>query len=59
LAARFCDKIVMMKNGAIFAAGEACAVITPENIRAVYGVEVEVSRSNSIPYIIPIQSIAS
>jgi iron complex transport system ATP-binding protein len=54
LAARFCDKIVMMKRGEIFATGEATTVLTPENIRAVYGVEAVINYSNNFPYIIPL-----
>jgi iron complex transport system ATP-binding protein len=54
LAARFCDKIVMMKDGKIYAAGDANSVLTTENIRLVYGVEVAINYYNSIPYIIPI-----
>jgi iron complex transport system ATP-binding protein len=52
LAARFCDKIVMMKKGKIFATGDATAVLTPENIRSVYGVEAVINYSNNFPYII-------
>jgi iron complex transport system ATP-binding protein len=54
LAARFCDQVVMMKKGQIFATGETQAVLSPENIRAVYGVEAIVNYSNSFPYIIPL-----
>ncbi len=54
LAARFCDKIVMMKEGKIFAAGDASSVLTKENIGLVYGVEVEINYSKNSPYIIPI-----
>jgi len=57
LAARFCNKIVLMKDGRIFAAGDAHSVLTPENISAAYGVRVEVNFERSIPYIIPIESV--
>jgi iron complex transport system ATP-binding protein len=57
LAARYCDKIVMMKEGAVFAAGEAKAVLTTENIGAAYGVEVEIGYCKNNPYIIPIAPI--
>ncbi len=57
LASRFCDKIVMMKNGKIFAAGDAHTVLSPETIRTVYGVEVLVNFDTRIPYIIPIEPI--
>jgi len=57
LAARYCDKVVMMKNGKIFAAGDAHSVLSPESIRTVYGVEVVINSIKNIQYIIPIASI--
>ncbi len=55
LASRYSDKIILMMNGKIVAAG--CEVLTPKNIRKVYGVEVEVINSNNdgCPYIVPIK----
>jgi iron complex transport system ATP-binding protein len=58
LAARFCDKIVMLKKGEIYAAGTAQTVLNVENISAVYGVKVEINlSSNKIPYVIPLSAI--
>ncbi|MGD6933866.1 MAG: ABC transporter ATP-binding protein [Candidatus Bathyarchaeia archaeon] len=57
LAARFCDKIVMLKRGEIYAAGEAKTVLNIENIKAVYDVNVEINYSNNIPYVIPLSAI--
>jgi iron complex transport system ATP-binding protein len=57
LAARYCDQIVMMKSGIIFASGDALSVITKENIRAVYGVEVEINYGKNSPYIVPIAPV--
>jgi iron complex transport system ATP-binding protein len=54
LAARYCDRIVMMREGKIFAAGNAMSVLTVENVRLVYGVEVEINYSKNNPYIIPL-----
>lgn len=39
LASRFTDRLLLLHEGRIFAAGAPKAVLTPENIRAVYGVE--------------------
>jgi iron complex transport system ATP-binding protein len=39
LAARFSDKIVMLRQGEVFAQGPPQEVMTPGNLRAVYGVE--------------------
>lgn len=49
LAARYSDKLVMLREGHIFAAGRPCSVLTRENIREVYGVDVEV-----IPQLVPV-----
>jgi len=57
LASRFADKIIIMKNGKIIDAGKPWDVLTPENIRKVYNVEVEVLNSNGRPYIVSIKSI--
>lgn len=54
LAYRFCDKIVMMNAGEVYAAGDVSDVLTAENVRSVYGVDVEINSSNHIPFIIPI-----
>ncbi len=40
-ATRFCDQVMLLDSGHCFAHGPAGAVITPENIKAVYGVNVE------------------
>lgn len=45
LAARFTDKLLLMYKGRIHAAGPPAQVLTPENVRTVYGVEVYVHES--------------
>jgi len=42
LASRFSDIMIMLKDGRIFAIGSPREVLTPENIREVYGVEVTI-----------------
>jgi iron complex transport system ATP-binding protein len=54
LAAAFSDRIVMMKDGVIFAAGSGHDILNSENIREVYGVETTISRDTGRPYVIPI-----
>jgi len=55
LAARFSDKMVMLKDGAIVAAGSPNSVLTQSNIMKVYGVEVKILENISdAPYIIPL-----
>jgi ABC-type cobalamin/Fe3+-siderophores transport system ATPase subunit len=44
LAARFADELVLLVAGAVAARGAPAEVLTPERIRAVYGVEARVER---------------
>lgn len=52
LAARYSNKILMLNNGKIFAAGGR-EVLSPENIESVYGVKVCVTEDSGQPMIIP------
>ncbi|MBM7557644.1 ATP-binding cassette domain-containing protein [Halanaerobacter jeridensis] len=52
LAARYSDKIIILKDGKIFAAG-GLEVLTPENLEAVYEVEVSVADVGGRKVIIP------
>lgn len=45
LASRFSDIIVMLKQGCIYAVGTPEAVLTEENINAVYGIKAQVTNS--------------
>ncbi len=42
LAARYCDRLVMLRGGSVIAAGLPAEVLTPEILREVYGVAVDV-----------------
>lgn len=52
LAARYSDKIVMLNEGEIFAAGRE-EVLTPENIELVYGVKVSIENKDGYLRIVP------
>lgn len=52
LASRYADRLIMLKEGQIFAAGDPLSVLTPENIRSVYGVEATVVIEDELPHII-------
>ena len=56
IAARFSDKILIMKNGKINKAGIPEKVLTKENISDVYGVEVDISRIEKKPCVIPLRT---
>lgn len=57
LASRYCDSLVMLHQGEVFAQGSPEEILTPENIRQVYQAEVQILRSNGIKYIIPLKSV--
>ncbi len=52
LAARYADRILMLKGGCVYDAGEPFSVLTEENIRAVYGVEAAVKEDGGRPCIV-------
>ena len=56
LAARHCDRLVLLRDGAIHADGAPDEVLTPENVADVYDVEAQV-RTDPVtgrPYIFPL-----
>jgi iron complex transport system ATP-binding protein len=56
LAARHCDRLVLLRCGSIAADGTPAEVLRPEPIRSVYEVEVEVRNdpSSGRPFVIPV-----
>jgi iron complex transport system ATP-binding protein len=56
LAARFADRIVLLHSGAVAADGPPAEVLSPENLRRVYGVRAEVRTDPATgrPVVIPI-----
>jgi len=57
LASRFSDRIVLLKEGEVCDDGDPKSVITPENIRSVYGVEAIVEENEGRPHVIPLKAI--
>ncbi|MDO5837451.1 MAG: ABC transporter ATP-binding protein [Methanomassiliicoccales archaeon] len=53
LAMNYSDKVLMLKNGKIFAYGTPDETITEENIRAVYGVESRIMEAEGRRFILP------
>ena len=54
LASLYSDEIILLSNGKILATGSPSKVITRENIKNVYGIDVDIIRntSNGSPYIL-------
>ena len=57
LAARFTDKLVMLKGGQVYAAGEPNLLLSEANICNVYGIEAVVMNALGRPYIVPLRSL--
>ena len=60
LASRFSDRMLILKQGRIFAVGTPASVLTEENIESVYGVKSRVT--NSVldrPQVTPLGSVAN
>ena len=54
LASKYADRIVMMKDGKVFAIGTPEEVLTSANIESVYDVKVRIIRFNGKLYVIPL-----
>jgi iron complex transport system ATP-binding protein len=56
LAARYCDSIIMLKQGKIVAAGKTVETLTSNIIKNVFGIDVIVNKHplTDLPYVIPI-----
>jgi len=56
LASCYCDRLMLMKEGRIVAAGSVEEVLTSKNVREVFGVDVLVKRhlATGAPYVVPL-----
>ena len=57
MAARYSDRVMMMKKGKIVARGTPRDVMTGENLEAVYGIRASIRFSEDIPFVIPLARI--
>lgn len=57
LASRYASRVIMLKEGVIWGAGNPFSVLTPENIKTVYGVEAVVREEAGRPYVIPVRPV--
>jgi iron complex transport system ATP-binding protein len=53
LAARFCDRLVLLANGGILAEGAPSQVLTDTNVAQAYGIEVARGERDGVPYLLP------
>lgn len=52
LAARYCDRLYLLKSGSIVETGTVIEVLSAENLKNVYNIECEIG-CNTVPWIIP------
>ena len=57
LAARFCDRLILLDDGVIRAEGAPAHVLTPENLRAVYHVEAEIGGEGRGFHVLPLRRL--
>ncbi len=57
LAVRFCDRLLLMDRGRLVADGAPAAVLTPERIAEVYGIDAWVGEAGGVPVIVPREPI--
>ncbi|HMV72833.1 MAG TPA: heme ABC transporter ATP-binding protein, partial [Pseudomonadales bacterium] len=55
LAARFCDRVLLLHHGAVIACGAAREVLQPAILEPVYGVRMRVIDEDGVAAIIPWQ----
>ncbi len=54
LAARYCDRLVLLDGGRLVADGHPLEVLTTDNLRSVYGIKASISTSEDGPLIVPL-----
>jgi iron complex transport system ATP-binding protein len=59
LAARYCDRLVLLAGGSILAEGEPNDVLTDAHIATAYGVDVVRGQKDDVPYLLPWLSVVA
>jgi iron complex transport system ATP-binding protein len=54
-AARFADRIALLKDGRLVAVGDWREVLTPDRLREVFGVSAHVGEVEGVPYVLPVE----
>lgn len=57
LAARYCDRVLVLHHGRIEGQGQPSEILTEELIRTVYGVNARVGREDGYPLIVPLEPV--
>jgi iron complex transport system ATP-binding protein len=51
MAARYCDRLLLIDRGGVVADGTPAAVLTPDNLRTVYGIDARIEADGAWPTI--------
>lgn len=54
LAARFCDRLLMLRGGCVLASGRPAEVLTPAHVQALFGIAARIGHDGGLPYVIPL-----
>ena len=54
LASQYADEIIMLSRGKVFARGEPPKVLTKENIKAIYRINVAIHRYGKVQHLVPV-----
>lgn len=54
LAARYCPRLVLIKDGAVFADGSPAAVLTPAVMKSAFGIEARIDSLGGVPVVLPV-----
>lgn len=57
IAARYCDRLILMNAGRIVADGAADAVLTAENLATVYAIRARLDLAGEVPMVLPLDRI--
>jgi len=54
LAARYCRRVLLLKDGAVIALGPPAEVLTPANLARAYGIRAHVGAYDGVPIVLPL-----
>jgi iron complex transport system ATP-binding protein len=57
LAARYCDRLLLLGRGHLIADGTPAEVLTEDRLASVYGITASIDRTGANPVIIPLSRI--
>ena len=59
LAARYCHRLLILKDGRVLGRGTPSSLLTPGMVRAAYGIEAVIKDEMGVPYVVPLRPSAN